>query len=95
MNKKQFIDNQQSHIPNKTDNDMQFRIATEIQAFQTILKFSIPWINKKNYETPSSAKQYSDKSCIAIKNRQRIGVILTRIRSTVCLKLTLRRSFDE
>ena len=45
MNKKQFIDNQQSHIPNKTDNNTQYRIATEIQVFQTILKFPIPWIN--------------------------------------------------
>ena len=47
MNKNQFIDNQQSHILNKTDNNTQSRIATEIQALQTILKFPIPWINLK------------------------------------------------
>ena len=73
----------------------QFRIATEIQAFQTILKFPIPWISSKNYETPSSAKRYSGESCIWIKNRERIGVILTRIRSMACLKFTSRRSFDK
>ena len=95
MNKKQFIDNQQSRISSKTDNNAQFRIATEIQAFQTILKSPIPWISSKNYEMPSSAKRYLDESCSGIKNRQRIGVILTRIRSMACLKLTSRRFFDK
>jgi len=73
----------------------QFRIATEIQAFQTILKSPIPWISWKNYEMPSSAKRYLDESCSGIKNRQRIGVILTPIISTACLKLTSRRFFDK
>ena len=79
----------------KTDYNAQFRIATEIQAFQTISKFPIPWISSKNYEMPSSAKRYSDESCIRIKNRQHIGVILKRIWSTIYLKLTSRRFFDK
>ena len=78
-----------------TDNNAQFRIAIGIQVFQTILKFLISWISSKNYETTSSAKRYSDESCIRTKNRQRIRVILTRIRSTVCLKFTSRRFFGK
>ena len=46
MNKKQFIDNQQSHML-KNDHNAQFRIDTEIQALQTILKYPIPWIGSK------------------------------------------------
>ena len=67
MNKKQFIDNQQSHIPKKNDHNAQFGITTKIQAFQRILKSPIPWISSKNYEMPSSAKRYLDESCSGIK----------------------------